>query len=167
MIDLRSATAADAPALVALMKSIAQEGRWVRTQWPFDEAERARRFAASLESGRARCIVAERDGRVIGQLTLFPDGPIADLGIFVDGRARRSGIGTALLAAGTELAIAHDVEELHLEVYAHNLAALALYRRAGFERFGETYPETRRSGKIFDVVRMRKKLPRRQNCVDS
>ena len=155
---LRPATAADAPALVALIASIAREGKWVRTQWPFDQAERTRRFTASLESGRARCIVAEQSGRVIGQVTFFPDGVVADLGMFVERDARRRGVGRALLAAGIELARTERVETLQLEVYAHNAAALALYERAGFERYGETYSEERRSGETFNVIRMRKSL---------
>ena len=156
--ELRPATPADAPALVAVMKSVAGEGLWVRTEWPFDEDERLRRYSASLESGRARCIVAERAGRPIGQMTLFEDGDVADLGMFVERESRGRGVGRALLGAAVELALQRGVQTLQLEVYAHNAAALALYRNAGFAPYGETYAENRRSGETFDVIRMRKKV---------
>lgn len=155
-ITLRTADARDAEAIVALMKGVAMEGRWIRTQWPFDETERVERFRGTLRDGRVRCIVAERDGSIAGQFTLFPSDDIAEFGMFVDATQRKRGLGRRLLEAGERLARELGFPSLELEVYAHNHAAIALYQGAGFEEFGDRYPEMRSSGEVYEVVRMRK-----------
>lgn len=155
-VDLRSAGATDARALVALMKTIAAEGRWIRTQWPFDEAEREERFRRTLDEGRVLCIVAERAGRIVGQITLFPSDDVAEFGMFVEKSERGRGLGRLLLEEAEKLARERGFPRMELEVYAHNDAAIALYRSAGFEEFADRYPELRTSGDSYEVLRMRK-----------
>lgn len=157
-VTLRAAGAHDAQAIVALMKGIAMEGRWIRTQWPFDEAERVERFQGTLRDGRVHCIVAERGGRIVGQITLFPSDDVAEFGMFIETAERGRGLGRRLLDAGEALARERGFSALELEVYAHNGAAIALYRSAGFEAFGDRYPELRSSGELYEVVRMRKSI---------
>ena len=53
--------------------------------------------------------------------------------VVVDGDHRRRGIGTALMQAASDWARRHDCGELVLTVWAENRAALALYRRLGYE----------------------------------
>ena len=156
-IALRPATPADAEALVALMKSVALEERWIRTEWPFDEATRVERFRSSLETARAVCMVAERGGALVGQYTLFPEGRKAELGMFVLQEERGLGLGRRLMEAGERLARERGINDMELEVYAHNAAALALYRSFAFVET-DRYPEARRSGDTFETVRMRKTL---------
>jgi len=153
---LRLASADDAEALVALVKSVAIEGRWIRTQWPFDEAERVERFANTIGNARVLCVVAERAEKIVGQITLFPADDVAELGMFVEGAERGRGLGRRLLEAGEALARENGFASIELEVYAHNEAAMALYRGAGFEPFDDRYPELRASGETYEVVRMRK-----------
>lgn len=155
-INLRAAGAADAVCLVALMKTVAAEGRWIRTQWPFDEAEREERFRRTLDDGRVLCIVAERAGSIVGQITLFPTDDAAEFGMFVERSARGRGLGRRLLDEGEKLAREHGFPSMELEVYAHNEAAIALYRGAGFLEFADRYREVRTSGDLYEVVRMRK-----------
>jgi ribosomal protein S18 acetylase RimI-like enzyme len=159
-IRLRTADGADAEGLVALMKTVAIEGRWIRTQWPFDENDRVERFRGTLQDGRVLCIVAERAGRIVGQITLFPADDIAEFGMFVETNDRGRGLGRRLLDAGEKLARERGFPSLELEVYAHNDAAVALYRSVGFEEFGDRYPELRTSGELYEVVRMRKVIAR-------
>lgn len=138
------------------MKSVAAEGRWIRTQWPFDEAEREERFRRTIGDVRVHCIVAEKAGKIVGQITLFPSDEVAEFGMFVETSERGRGLGQRLLEAGEELARERGFHSMELEVYAHNDAAIALYRRAGFEEFAARYPEARTSGELYEVVRMRK-----------
>lgn len=138
------------------MKSVASEGRWIRTQWPFDEAEREERFRRTLGDGRVHCIVAERGAKIVGQITLFPSDGVAEFGMFVATSERGRGLGRRLLDAGEELARERGFPSMELEVYAHNDAAIALYRGAGFEEFADRYPELRTSGELYEVLRMRK-----------
>jgi ribosomal protein S18 acetylase RimI-like enzyme len=53
----------------------------------------------------------------------------------VEQRFRRQGVATALLRSCEQLAQRWHVDELHLHVMEDNLAAQALYRRAGFQSF--------------------------------
>src|SRR5262249_20048486 len=103
-VTLRRATAADAEAIVALMKSIAIEGRWIRTQWPFDEAERADRYRRTLGGNDVLCIVAESTQGIVGQISLFPSDGVAEFGMVVKAEERRRGLGRRLLDAGESLA---------------------------------------------------------------
>ena len=73
--------------------------------------------------------------------------------------ARGRGLGAALLAAGARLAQAAGAEVLWLEVAQDNPAALALYRRAGFEPAGRR-PRyyARPDGVAVDALLMRRPL---------
>jgi ribosomal protein S18 acetylase RimI-like enzyme len=155
-VTLRTADSRDADGIVTLMKGVAMEGRWIRTQWPFDEALRVERVRGRLHDGSVACTVAERGGRIVGQITLFPSDEVAEFGMFVDASERGRGLGRRLLEAGEALARERGYSILELEVYAHNDAAIALYRSSGFEEFGDRYPELRSSGEPYDVIRMRK-----------
>lgn len=157
-VTLRTADSRDADGIVTLMKGVAMEGRWIRTQWPFDAAERVERIRGRLHDGRVAGIVAERGGRIVGQITLFPSDEVAEFGMFVDASERGRGLGRRLLDAGEMLARERGYSSLELEVYAHNDAAIALYRSGGFEEIGDRYPELRSSGELYDVIRMRKKM---------
>jgi ribosomal protein S18 acetylase RimI-like enzyme len=53
--------------------------------------------------------------------------------LFVQPAARRVGWGDRLLRAAAGEARRAEVRALHLQVYADNAPALALYRRQGFE----------------------------------
>ena len=159
---MRLATTDDAPQIVALFKGVAMEDRWIRTQWPFDETERLERIRAGIEDGPSVRIVAERGTKIVAQLGLFPDDSgVAYLGMMVDRSARGCGLGRRLMEFAERLAVEQGCAELALEVYAHNEAALALYRRCGYAEFGERYAEERRSGERFEVIRMAKRLSRR------
>jgi RimJ/RimL family protein N-acetyltransferase len=77
----------------------------------------------------------------------------------VAGKWRRRGVGTALLEACLEWARGGDVHKVSLEVFAHNEAAIALYRKLGFAEEGRLRKHYRRaSGELWDVVVMGKLL---------
>jgi ribosomal-protein-alanine N-acetyltransferase len=68
------------------------------------------------------------------------------LSIGVVPQARRAGIGRRLLGATVAFAAAAGAARLFLEVAADNLAARALYGRAGFNEVGERREYYRRPG---------------------
>lgn len=55
--------------------------------------------------------------------------------MFVKAEARGTGLGRSLIARVLEHA-ASTVEEIRLTVVATNMAAIRLYKRAGFEQYG-------------------------------
>ncbi len=81
---------------------------------------------------------AHPDGPVVGMLTLvafrIPTGVRAWVeDVVVDGRARRRGVGDALVAAALELAAARGAHTLDLTSRPSRQDANRLYQRAGFE----------------------------------
>jgi [ribosomal protein S18]-alanine N-acetyltransferase len=86
-------------------------------------------------------VVAEADGRVAGfaAATLLLDGEEnrSELDTMaVDARARRRGMGRALLEAMVAWAAGRGAQRMGLEVRTSNAAALMLYRRLGFAEEG-------------------------------
>lgn len=99
-----------------------------------------RQFRHHLASPRARLRVVERGGSVCAYaLVLLRHGSrIARLySIAVDPALRGAGLGAALLDDALQQARAAGRARLRLEVRQDNVAAIALYRRAGFVPFGQ------------------------------
>jgi ribosomal-protein-alanine N-acetyltransferase len=82
-------------------------------------------------------VTARSDGAIVGYAGLFLVPHEADVQTIAVARAHQGrGLGAVLLEALAGRARAAGVSLLHLEVRADNDAALALYRRAGFEPDG-------------------------------
>lgn len=92
----------------------------------------AEEFAAVLAS--PLCFeVAQPQGFLIGRVVA---GEAELLTLAVDPAARRRGIGRALVRGFLEAAGARGARRAFLEVAQDNVAALALYRAAGFDAVG-------------------------------
>ena len=99
----------------------------------------ARQFRRHLSSPTARLRVAEFDGALAGYALLFVrrGSAVARLySIAVDPAQRGAGLGALLLADVEQLARNAGRGILRLEVRADNVAAIALYRRAGYREQG-------------------------------
>ena len=149
---MRPAAAGDAGAMAQLFGAVAEERTGIATEPPVDLAERTARFAASI----AESFVAVDDDRVIGMIhTEVSRHGSGELGMLVDREWRGRGVGTALLQAAIDWARDQGLHKLCLEVFAHNTAAIALYRRCGFVEEGHRVKHYRRaSGELWDSVVM-------------
>lgn len=125
---IRPATLDDLDALVAV------EARC------FDSDRLSRRsFRHLLTRGHAITLVIERDGRLCGYgMVLCNTGTsLGRLYSFaVDPRCRGLGLAQHLLLACEQAALARDCVTLRLEVRPDNAAAIRLYERHGYRRFG-------------------------------
>jgi len=136
---------------------VAAEGRWIATEVPFDRAERARRFEHTIAvRDDATLLVVVDDLTVVGQLFIevAPYG-VADLGmcIVVDYRGR--GVGSALMETAIGWAREHGAHKVALQVWPHNEAGIALYRKFGFEEEGHLQRHYRRkNGELWGAVIM-------------
>jgi L-phenylalanine/L-methionine N-acetyltransferase len=77
---------------------------------------------------------------------------VANIGLAVDAGCRRQGVGDALL--GAALALCHDwlaLRRVELETYTDNAAAIALFRKHGFELEGTARDYAFRAGRYVDV----------------
>ncbi|TSD68498.1 ribosomal protein S18-alanine N-acetyltransferase [Aeromicrobium piscarium] len=120
-MTLRSASAADLPALVEVEELCFGPDAWSRNQLT-DE------FAASRT-----VIVADDDEGIAGYATVSLVGPDAELlRIAVLPARRRRGTARRLLTEAWSRAAERGAERMLLEVDADNEPAIGLYRRFGF-----------------------------------
>lgn len=155
-IEVRPAAAADIETWLDLYAAVAGEGRWIGGELPIDRARMEKGFLAMVDDPEEGVFVAEADGRIVGQLGIGRkrDGH-AELGMLVADGWRGRGVGSALMDAAIDWARAHDVHKVALEVWPHNEAAIALYRKFGFEEEGYLKAHyRRRNGELWDVVVM-------------
>jgi RimJ/RimL family protein N-acetyltransferase len=161
---VRPADPGDAEALVRLAEAVSAEPEgWlisVDGEWRSVGEER-RYLKAVRRYPHAAVYVAERDGdgAIVGRLSLARDahpasGHVADLGLMVDARNRRQGVGRALMEAATQWAREHRVTKLELHVFPWNEPAIALYESLGYEREGYRKNHYVRDGTFADAVLM-------------
>ncbi|HYP45936.1 MAG TPA: GNAT family N-acetyltransferase [Propionibacteriaceae bacterium] len=102
----------------------------------FPEAEQwsRRSWQGELLAERRSLLLARAD-QVLGVISLQTVGPAADLQrLVVAPRARRRGIGSALVRAGLDAVRHLGARTVMLEVRYDNEPAIALYQRLGFEQ---------------------------------
>lgn len=125
-------------------------------QLPYQPAEH---WVQKLETRRdgSMCLVALRGEELVGQLGLsVQTSPrrrhVADLGMGVKASARRSGVGSALLAAAVDSCENWlNVSRIEIGVYTDNAAALGLYQKHGFVIEGTCRRYAFRNGHYVDV----------------
>ena len=153
---VRPANEDDLDAAVDLYADVAEEGRWIGGEAPVDKTERRARFETSIHRDDARFFMAEDDGRIVGHIFIEVAGyGVADLGMMVAADVRGRGVGSALLSAAIDWARGAGAHKVGLQVWPHNEAAIALYRKFGFEQEGRLRRHyRRRNGELWDAVVM-------------
>jgi putative acetyltransferase len=152
---IRVGTARDFEEWFRLYEAVAAEGLWIAGELPVDKIARRRSFESHLRDPESVTFIAEADGRLVGNLGVEIRAGVAELGMMVDSEWRGRGLGSDLMEACIEWAQEHGAHKVILEVWPHNSAAMALYRKYGFEQeglFRRHY--RRRNGELWDAVRM-------------
>jgi putative acetyltransferase len=147
----------DVDAVLLLFDAVAAERTWIGTEPGYDRAAYKRTWEAGVRDPRVLLLVASQAESVVGHLAVYPDPEGFLVGMLVAQDVRGRGIGTALLTRAFAWARVHDVRALHLDVFPHNTAAIALYRKMGFT--GEELHVARmrrQNGEAWDVLQMRK-----------
>jgi RimJ/RimL family protein N-acetyltransferase len=155
-VSVRPATDHDLDAAVDLYESVAEEGRWIAAEAPVDRGARRQRFESSIRREDAQFFVAEKDGRLVGELGIEVQSyGVADFGMMVAADVRGRGVGSALMDAAIAWAREAGAHKIALHVWPHNEAAITLYRKFGFEEEGRLRRHyRRRSGDEWDAVVM-------------
>jgi putative acetyltransferase len=112
----------------------------------------------ALAAGSRVSFVAELEAAIVGELSLHFRDDGASFGMVVAAAHRGQGIGGKLLSAAIAKARERSAPRIELEVYGHNAAAIALYRRYGFAESGPTRNEERNNGERWTVIPMSKEL---------
>jgi RimJ/RimL family protein N-acetyltransferase len=149
-IEIRLAQDADRLRLALLFAAVAEERDGIAAEPPIDVEKRAARWDLD------ETLVALADGEIVGVLfverTSFGFG---ELGMLVARAWRGRGVGTALVTAAIEWALAQGLHKLALSVFPHNEAAIALYSKFGFVEEGRRSKHMRRSdGELWDLLEM-------------
>jgi ribosomal protein S18 acetylase RimI-like enzyme len=129
-IDIRDARAADVPALAALVAELG---------YPTPEATMAVRLNAMIDAGE-KVLVAERDGDVVGLLTLHvtpvlhrPTAVGRLTALVVAERARGAGVGRSLVAAAEHILAARGCALIEVTSNQRRTDAHAFYQRLGYD----------------------------------
>jgi L-amino acid N-acyltransferase YncA len=149
---VRSARPGDARAMAEVFAAVAEERDGIATEPPVDLEERAALFARTADAS----VVAIAGGQIVGMLHVEASRHgFGELGMLVDRNWRGRGAGSALVQAAIDWARGQGLHKLCLEVFAHNAAAIALYRKSGFAEEGRRVRQYRRaSGELWDSIVM-------------
>jgi RimJ/RimL family protein N-acetyltransferase len=114
------------------------------------QAETIRRWCRELDYDRVLPILADRDGRIVGDATLHrrPSGwmrHIGEIRVVADAFFRRRGLASALAREIFYLALQAGLDKMVAEVAADQVAAAKVFEKLGFCR------EARLAGHIVDL----------------
>ncbi|MFN2529496.1 MAG: N-acetyltransferase family protein [Candidatus Baltobacteraceae bacterium] len=156
---MRPVLASDVGEILGLFEAVAAEERWIATEAGFDRARYTEFIkAASRRTAMTVAFVAvNHKNKIIGEITAYrdPKDQQWSIGMLVHKVYRGRGVGSALLQRLVDWARGAGIDALHLEVFPHNEAALALYRR--FEFVQTAYHKnrlTRKNGEQWDTIEM-------------
>ena len=112
-----------------------------------------RRAASWTLDGR---FVAESDGRSSVSCTSGRSHHgFGEIGMMVAKDWRGKGVGTALMETAIAWSREQGLHKLSLDVFPHNEAAIALYKKLGFVEEGRRVKQYRRkSGELWDGIEM-------------
>jgi RimJ/RimL family protein N-acetyltransferase len=149
---VRPAHADDGRQMAEIFAEVAAERDGIATEPPVDIDERAEQFAR----GVAGSIVAVAGDRVIGLIHVEASRHgFGEFGMLVVRDWRGRGVGAALVRAAIDWARGRGLHKLCLEVFAHNAAGIAMYRKCGFVEEGRRVKQYRRaSGELWDAIVM-------------
>ena len=160
-MEVRPLADDDLEAALDLFEAVVAEGRWLATEPPVNRAEVRARWRALVATGEGILLVAvDAAGAPAGLLALVGrEAPELGMAVRVD--RRRQGVGDALVLAALARARALGARSVVLQVFPHNTAAVALYRKHGFVPRGlAPGGVARQSGERWDALVMERELER-------
>src|SRR3954447_10802555 len=151
---IRPAAVADAGAMAAIYNAgIAERVATFETR-----TKSAAALAAVIEAGQL-LLVAERDGEVVAFAKVSPyddaNHYYSDIGeatLYVDPRARRSGVGRGLMEAVAEAAEERGYYKLVGKIFTSNEPSIAMVKACGWREVGVHRRHGRLDGEWKDVI---------------
>lgn len=128
----------DEQALLTFYRGLPQEDRLFLKDDVTTESW-AERFIQRIERGEAVSLIAERDGRVQAEATLYRprhgwSTHVGELRVAVACNYRRKGVATALLRLLVKLATDQGVEKIIVEVVENQVAARRTFEKLSFQQ---------------------------------
>lgn len=160
-VVIRPARSEDIPAAVRLRVAVAEERTWIGAEPPVEENQAVDTLHNLIHADDAGVFVGDHHhaGVVAVATAGFTQPGVAEISMMVAADHRGHGIGTALLTQLIDWCAHHHAHKATLRVWPHNLPAIGLYRRAGFETEGILRAHCRRrNGELWDVIIMSRLL---------
>lgn len=164
---LRNAREEDAAMLIEYLKTTCGETRYLAKdpeEITFTIEEECDFIKSQNASENNLMLLGFLDGEYVGNCSFMGNmlnryRHRANMGIALYQKYTGLGIGTAMIENLCEIAKAHGMEQMELEVVADNEGAISLYKRMGFEIFGRL-PENMKynDGTYADAYWMMKRL---------
>lgn len=163
-MTIRPATPADAAGIIAILNPIIHTGLYTALDTPFTE-EQEREFITTFPARGIFNVATNDEDAIAGFQNVEPFASytrafdhVGVIGTYVDLNRRRQGIAAQLFAQTEKAALAKGYEKLFAFVRADNPAALATYKRQGFEVIGTARRHARIQGRYIDEQMIEKLL---------
>lgn len=152
---VRDATADDFEGWGAVFAEVAAEGRWIGAEAGVPIDRMRPWFDARVNDPQRLFIVADA-GVVVGVLHAdFVVPGVLELGMEITQPWRRRGLGSTLMERCISWARERGAHKLMLQVWPHNVAAIALYKKFGFAHEGRLVRHWRRlNSELWDLLVM-------------
>jgi ribosomal protein S18 acetylase RimI-like enzyme len=164
-VILRTPTWEDLDDMLDFINSLVEEEAMILMevkQTRDQEVDWLARSLSNMEKDRTVRVVAEVDGRMVGQcevsVGLGRKSHVGTLGISVKQGYRDVGIGQELMREAERHAGKLGVEKIVLEVFATNDRAIHVYERMGYRVVGRVPGEIRYKGDYVDGLNMLKDI---------
>jgi RimJ/RimL family protein N-acetyltransferase len=159
---VRPAVPGDADALVELGRDVAAESELWLT-YDRTRGDERRNVRGVQRDANVLVLVAADEEGIVGRLSIARDRSplsrhVAEFGLMVAARARRQGVGSALIEEAIAWARNLGIVRLELTVFPHNTPAIALYRKLGFEEEGILRRRYFIDGRYMDAMLMGRDL---------
>jgi len=164
-VTLRAPKWDDLDDMLEFINSLVDEGADIMMdtkQTREQEVEWLARLLTRLEKDEITVVVAEVDGRFVGQTEVTPQNMrskhVGVLGIALKDGYREIGIGTELMKEAETQSRRLGLEILNLEVFATNERAKHVYGKVGYREVGAWPKVMKKDGLYIDSVLMSKEL---------
>jgi len=164
-VVLRTPRWEDLDDLLQYINSLVDEGADIsanRNVAREEEADWLGRRLALLESGEEISLVAEVDGKVVGNSEITKRGGysrhVGGLGIEIRSGYRDIGIGTEMLKTLVSEAKVTGLKMLTLKVFSTNKRAIHVYKKVGFKETGRIPNSIHKNGEFIDEIIMVKDI---------
>jgi RimJ/RimL family protein N-acetyltransferase len=137
-VTVRPAKRGDQPALLAFYREMPQEDRLFLKDDVTTESW-ADRFIRRIERNEALSLVAETDGKIVAEATLYRQqhgwsAHVGELRVAVARSHRRRGLATALAGMLVKLATDQGADKIIVEVVENQVPALRTFAKLGFQQ---------------------------------
>jgi ribosomal protein S18 acetylase RimI-like enzyme len=169
-ITLRAPLWSDLDDMLEFINALVDEGVEItvnRRMTRDEEVDWLAGYLSRVEKDQVVGIVAEVDGRFVGQVQVYPKGGrsshVGVLGISLARDYRDLGIGSELMREAEDQARRLGIEVMTLSVFATNERAIHVYEKTGYREVGRIPRHHLRDGEY--ILTTLTDTPRRHECV--